>query len=469
MIPVFQLEKDAGLEQAILGSQSLAFVTEIQKNEVVDKVEIALADVPVETIQGVDNGLFVINSILASVGWNGNDDVFSKEETWAARQTPVNKPFNFRHNEKEIIGHTISSAAFDVKGAKIVKDEDLPDDFNIVNADVIYTTWRDKEYQKKIETTIAEIKDGKWFVSMEAWLNGFDYALVAPDGKNHILARTEETAFLTKHLRAYGGTGKYQDYRVGRLMRNLAFAAKGLVEEPANKRSIIFAELKSFTQANLLKQFPQETIVIATQGEELMSAELEKKISGLEVDLNKSHETIKTHETSIASLKGDKEKLEAAVAEEKKKVSDLEATIAKLTEEKAANEKKLSEVTTAQLGLQKLYDEVNANLKGLQVEAIISSRVTQLSEFTKVEDDEKKKLGDMSEETFAMLLSVAKKGKEAAQASQGQVVPTQAELDAAKVKEEAALAAQNPTGEETRAKLSEFLMNKGFAPKISSK
>src|SRR6185312_362358 len=364
MIPVFQLEKDAGLEQAILGSQSLAFVTEIQKNEVVDKVEIALADVPVETIQGVDNGLFVINSILASVGWNGNDDVFSKEETWAARQTPVNKPFNFRHNEKEIIGHTISSAAFDVKGAKIVKDEDLPDDFNIVNADVIYTTWRDKEYQKKIETTIAEIKDGKWFVSMEAWLNGFDYALVAPDGKNHILARTEETAFLTKHLRAYGGTGKYQDYRVGRLMRNLAFAAKGLVEEPANKRSIIFAELKSFTQANLLKQFPQETIVIATQGEELMSAELEKKISGLEVDLNKSHETIKTHETSIASLKGDKEKLEAAVAEEKKKVSDLEATIAKLTEEKAANEKKLSEVTTAQLGLQKLYDEVNANLKG---------------------------------------------------------------------------------------------------------
>jgi hypothetical protein len=44
---------------------------------------------------------------------------------------------------------------------------------------------------------------------------------------------------LTKHLRAYGGTGEYENYKVGRSLRGISFSGKGLVNKPANPRSII--------------------------------------------------------------------------------------------------------------------------------------------------------------------------------------------------------------------------------------
>ena len=59
------------------------------------------------------------------------------------------------------------------------------------------------------------------FVSMECVFSGFDYAVVAPNDDNHIVARTNDTAFLSRHLRAYGGTGEYQGHKVGRLLKNI--------------------------------------------------------------------------------------------------------------------------------------------------------------------------------------------------------------------------------------------------------
>ena len=54
--------------------------------------------------------LFYIKSVLVSTGWNKNDDVFDAAETWAARNTPEDKQFNFMHNENDIIGHITGSA-----------------------------------------------------------------------------------------------------------------------------------------------------------------------------------------------------------------------------------------------------------------------------------------------------------------------------------------------------------------------
>ena len=74
---------------------------------------------------------------------------------------------------------------------------------------------------------------------MECLFPNFDYALTAPDGSTKVVSRDEASAFLTKHLRSYGGSGEYQNYRVGRLLRNLSFSGKGLVSKPANPRSVI--------------------------------------------------------------------------------------------------------------------------------------------------------------------------------------------------------------------------------------
>ena len=51
--------------------------------------------------------LYYIKSVLVSTGWNKNDDVFDPRELWQARNTPEDKPFNFMHDEKDIIGHIL--------------------------------------------------------------------------------------------------------------------------------------------------------------------------------------------------------------------------------------------------------------------------------------------------------------------------------------------------------------------------
>ena len=78
---------------------------------------------------------------------------------------------------------------------------------------------------------------------MECFFKGFDYGLFNSEtGEYKVLARNEETAFLTKYLRAYGGDGKHQNYKLGRVLRNITFSGKGFVDKPANPDSVIFTK-----------------------------------------------------------------------------------------------------------------------------------------------------------------------------------------------------------------------------------
>lgn len=81
-------------------------------------------------------------------------------------------------------------------------------------------------------TLIDEVQRNKWRVSMECVFNAFDYQL-----GDKIIERRESTAFLTKHLRAYGGMGSFRGESVGRVLRNVQFSALGIVKTPANPES----------------------------------------------------------------------------------------------------------------------------------------------------------------------------------------------------------------------------------------
>ena len=70
------------------------------------------------------------------------------------------------------------------------------------------------DLRERMNNIIEEIEEGKWFVSMECMFPNFDYALRDSQGESKIVRREEASAFLTKHLRAYGGTGKYEGYTV---------------------------------------------------------------------------------------------------------------------------------------------------------------------------------------------------------------------------------------------------------------
>lgn len=233
-IQIFPQEVSDGLEASILNNSIAYLSLPVQKN-IEDCLTFPKAIAEANPNQ-ID--LFYIESILASVGWNNNDDVFETIELWNARNSAVDKPFNFMHDECDIIGHITSSKTIDHEG-HVLTDLPLNQSFDVVVGSVIYKRWENKERQTKINELLQGIASGDWFVSMECIFPNFDYALIGADGSHKTIARSEESSYLTKYLRIYGGPGSYQGYKLGRLLRNFTFSGKGLVNKPANPRSHI--------------------------------------------------------------------------------------------------------------------------------------------------------------------------------------------------------------------------------------
>jgi hypothetical protein len=245
-IAVFEAEREAGIDALVRSTASIAYCT---------AVHLCSPDTPANESAQINVGvldsalaseydsadLHSLKSLLATTTWNKNDDVFLVEPTWNARATAEDKPFNYGHVCNDIIGHITSSYAVDDEGKAIddaTAPADLPAKFHIVTGAVLYKVWADDKLQERMDRILAEIAENKWFVSMECLFAGFDYAIQGETCE--VVARNDQTAFLTKHLRAYGGKGVYQGKKVGRVLRDFAFSGKGLVAKPANPDSIIF-------------------------------------------------------------------------------------------------------------------------------------------------------------------------------------------------------------------------------------
>jgi hypothetical protein len=321
--------------------------------------------------------LYYLKSVLVSTGWNKNDDVFPVDQTWSARHTPEDKQFNFMHNENDIIGHITGSYVVDRNGSLLNDNiENIPDEFDIITEAVIYNSWTNPENRERMNTIIQEIEEGKWFVSMECLFAGFDYA-VSMNGNNKIIARNEESAFLTKHLRAYGGTGEYEGYKIGRSLRDISFSGKGLVSRPANPRSVILDASKAFSV--------RETSLISdvTLGEKNMSdtytKDLEKQLADVRSELASAKEENVLIKKQIEASK-DKEyastvsEFENLVTAQKETILSLEEQVASLNQTlsdiKASLEKKEEEVTSLSVALEAMNKkDRNRGRKEMLVEA----------------------------------------------------------------------------------------------------
>ena len=254
------------------------------------------------------------------------------DATWAARNTPEDKQFNFGHNENDIIGHITGSYVLTKDGKAIADDEEVrPDEFDIVSQAVLYNSWTGDENRERMEKIISEIEDGKWYVSMECLFAGFNYALIDEDGNGKVLARNEESAFLSKHLRAYGGEGKYEGYKIGRALANISFSGKGLVAKPANSRSIILRNNKSTANITFNLNESDSQLLI---GDNNMSDQslLEKQLAEVQTQLTEAKSENQAIKAKIEEAK-DKEfasKIEAhEAAEEQSKatIDELNETI----------------------------------------------------------------------------------------------------------------------------------------------
>jgi hypothetical protein len=111
-IKVYDIERECGLEDQIRSQASVAFSAPVAGNfDSLKAKNLANASESILEITSAavnDPDLYNVFSILVSTSWNRNDDIFDKEEVWAARQTPVFKPTNLEHDEKQMVGNIVS-------------------------------------------------------------------------------------------------------------------------------------------------------------------------------------------------------------------------------------------------------------------------------------------------------------------------------------------------------------------------
>lgn len=391
---IFQSEIEAGLETAIANDKSIAFLSLInsRSNEVI-KDNLFVEKVRAANQNQID--LHYLKTILVTTGCNLNDDVFHNLEAWRARKTPEDKPFNFEHNEKDIIGHITDNYVVDDDGKLIAddtKEEDLPQKFHIVTNAVIYAHWSDEKLKERMGEILKDISNGKWYVSMEALFSGFDYSLIEDGGTEKIVARCEQTAHLTKHLRAYGGTGEYKGSKVRRLIRNITFSGKGLVRKPANPESIIFNSLKTndLTLANL---------------ENKMSADLEKKIDELKAENKDLKTQLKSFDEKVIA------EIKKEAADLKIKNDELVASKKTLDEAKTKADSDLSVAVKLKEEAYKAMKAANEELAKIKSEQLKKNRIDALIQAGETREDAEKRLealGEVNDEVFKTIVDITK-------------------------------------------------------------
>jgi hypothetical protein len=404
--------------------------------------------------------LYYIKSVLVSTGWNKNDDVFDPQELWDARDTPEDKPFNFMHDEKDIIGHITANEVVDFEGNPIDSSVEVaPKEFNILTSAVIYTEWSDIEQKQRLTQIVAEIEENKWFVSMECLFPNFDYALKNAKGETKVVKRDEASAFLTKHLRSYGGTGKYDDYQVGRLLRNLSFSGKGLVSKPANPRSIILEGNDFFdeSQSKLLTLSSlKEKNSMSDQDTQVKSlrAELAEAKAANEALKEKAEKEAKAgYENQIAELEA---KIEAQAAE-------VEAVKASLTEKTEA----FDALTVAKTELEESAEAMKKEVEAMKKKEAMMKREAELAEAGFDTEEAKATVAEfenLADEDFARVVALVKRSgmkKEAMKDSEAGMPPELKEAIEKKKKEKEAKAESD---EDDSALASEELLENAETP-----
>lgn len=415
-------EKEAGLSELI--EKSVARVQapiRLSKPGDVDKLIAHLERLAkaseVKDLVGIEqHDLAVLDAILVSTGWNLNDDVFLPAETYAARQTPMHKPINVMHDETTIIGHLITSKAVSKDGTELVVEEgkEPPADFDLEVAGVMYKDL--PALADQIAEIVEAAQKGEIYVSMEAWFDDFSYAFKDSKGQVRIVARTPETAFLTKHLRIYGGPGKYEGCAVGRVLRSINFAGVGIVDNPANPESIIKRVAARAAAARIetvqkpeggAQSMANETTQTPPAAEPVTAEQLQSKLAEAEKALQAKVEDAKTLATEIETLKAKVEEqskaLEAKTAEATEAAKAAEAA-------KADLQAKLDEATkraeTAEAAAKKADEDAKKAQKAKCRLAELAKVKTIADEATTLKD-----LSEMSDETFATVLKFAGEAK----------------------------------------------------------
>jgi hypothetical protein len=482
-IEVFDAEKEDGLTLQIVATSSIAYLSQLAPLDPDTNLARSFSK-SLATITVDDPGLYYMQDILVSTDENKNTDFFDREEVWNARATPTHKPLNFEHDDKNIIGHIIESVPVDEDYVVIdnaTNVEDLPDFFHILNGSVIYKVWSTPEQEELITATIEEIEAGKWFVSMECTFRGFDFVVSNAEGDKRVIKRDNSSAFLTKHLRQYGGTGLYVDkatgseYKLARLLRKIAFSGKGLVKRPANPKSVINPpsnEQKSSSEETAISVYQdcdtQTTLSSEDTENNTMSESTDKvyqeRISALELEVQGLQKQVSEANTqasvaAMASLKTDVETKATEISQLTTQLDATKATIADLTkraETAEASEKEakveLAKVQATQKRSDRLATLVSKGASQEQSESLVAK-------FENLTDDQFNEMATVLSAAF--MKEECEEDKKKKEKDKAATDATKV-IDTAQVVDEPALASASETAkaEEARVNVAKWLQQR---------
>jgi len=353
---IYEAEIMAGLSHSLSAQSSIVYASLAEKCDY-DSSDIAQKIKQNQSLASInDSDLYYTQSILVTTSWNKNDDIFDAKEVWAAKKTPEDKPTNLEHDEKTIVGHITSNWPIDENGNIIdenISEDSIPEKYHILTGSVIYRGYTDQELKERASNLINEIENGQKYVSMECFFKNFDYGLVdKATGSYQILPRNEETAFLTKHLRAYGGQGEHQNYKVGRVLRNITFSGKGFVDKPANPESIIFSK-DLLPVENLIEKSNDST----DKGVFSNQANLKETTMSIEAEVPQTETEIMT-EAQVEQPTTD------VVAEEAVEINLHEEAAKKMEEEMKKKDEEMKKMKAALELVQAELNSANESLAG---------------------------------------------------------------------------------------------------------
>jgi hypothetical protein len=398
---IFTLEELDGLSDLIT-KNSVACLSSIEEYSPSEKIE--NCKVFASSANPEQPDLFYFKSVLVSSGWNNNDDIFLPLELIKAAKTPSDKQTNYMHKETEIIGHITDCYLSTFDYMPLTTEEAIArDELNIITNAVVYKSWADQELQEKYLSMIEEIKDGKWAVSMECIFTNFDYMLLSKDGTPKIIKRDEKTSSLSKHLKVYGGTGVYLNYRIGRILRDFVFSGQGIVDRPANPKSLIL-----------------KTIA----GEKTNMDEIMKELEACKAELASAKQTIE----SLTEFKTKAETLETSYAQSAQELSAVKQEFDSLKSQLEEVNKTLAQVITEKETAVASYEDLKKKMKGEKRKAALVEAgfeneevETSLASFEALDDDSFEKIVAMMKKNKSKMV----KKEEETEASASLVVEVQ--------------------------------------------
>lgn len=370
--------------------------------------------------KNIDLLAIAFNAATVNVA-NLNDDVIDTAAAIQLCSTFHGKLINFEHNREKIIGH-IATAGFSSCGESNLlypyDIENTQDPFHIALGGVIY-----KIVDKKLADSIESSADSnssnyqEWSASWEVMFPDFNIAIGSKNIKEaEIISNPVQVEQLRKHLKAYQGSGTYNNAPIYRLIKGNALAAGiGVTKKPAGRVTGV-----------VTKDSPAQKSATATFfGSFFEKSKKDKNLSvtpnNPAINMENLEKILERLEASLASLTKKEMKEEAKanlvtdITDQLKKASeDYSAKIAEREQAKANAEKQATELKAAQEVLAAELAATKQKLADLEAKAsaeaaanLFSARMDEMNNEFDLDDEDRSVLAseiknlDEKPESFA--------------------------------------------------------------------